>query len=387
MGSGMEYHLGLVGLKDLIQACFIPDRAYDDIRRAQILAQAQAKVIQKLICCVFINIEDDEPGGREGAYLTADLGAYGAAAARYEHGPALYVGEDALGIQLHLFPCEEIGYLQLAYGGSHVSLHLRRGGEDIDAPPGGIGRFGEPAHILAVHGGNGDEYGIDLFLFDDIGEVSDRAHDGETMYMHALLCRVVIEEGNGIAEAAGIGAAHVHGICAGISRADDEHAFALARLCMLSLAADVPVVEEPGAYDEREGKHSRQHKMAAAHIDVREGIDAYGDKACSNAGDDEAYDLAHACIAPKDTVLAPQEITGRINGQDIGDAFVEGIALPGGHAALEPDDRSEPYGKPGEQHVEQEHAEHASYDGESNVCFHTKSSLSVYDDRRMRFTV
>ena len=109
----MEHHRGVVGIKNLVQALFIPDRA-DQHRDRDIAAVLLLQFHLQLVSAVFVDIKNQQLAGFEAHDLTAQLTADGAAASRYQHRFAGKVAGNFIGVQRNFLTGEEVGGVQLA---------------------------------------------------------------------------------------------------------------------------------------------------------------------------------------------------------------------------------------------------------------------------------
>ena len=147
----MEHHRGVIGIKNLVQTLFIPDRT-DQHRDRDIAAVLLLQFHQQLVGAVFIDIKDQQLAGLEAHDLTAQLAADGAAAARYQHRFAGKVAGDFVGIQRDLLAGEEVGGVQFT---EHLLLgrtaaHQLRVAEHLHRAVGADAQVDDVAQLAAL---------------------------------------------------------------------------------------------------------------------------------------------------------------------------------------------------------------------------------------------
>ena len=147
----MEHHRGVIGIKNLVQTLFIPDRA-DQHRDRDIAAVLLLQFHQQLVGAVFVDIKDEQLAGLKAHDLTAQLTADGAAAARYQHRFAGKVAGNFVRIQRNFLTGEEVGGVQLA---EHLLLgctaaHQLRVAEHLHRAVGADAQVDDVAQAVAL---------------------------------------------------------------------------------------------------------------------------------------------------------------------------------------------------------------------------------------------
>ena len=223
MGRGVEHHLGVVGLKHLVQPLFVPDGA-DQHLDGGLAAVFALQLHLQLVGTVLVNIKDQQPGRAEPHHLAAQLAADAAAAPRHQHHLVFQVAADLLGVQGHLVPREEVRGVQLAEGvGRRAGRPHRLGvAQDLHLAVGGHAQVDDVVQPAAPQGGDGNDDAIDVVAGAQLGDVLQGALDRHPVDGLVQFFGRVVRHHHRVAVGL-VGLADVDGPGTGLPRAHDQH--------------------------------------------------------------------------------------------------------------------------------------------------------------------
>ena len=259
--SRMEDHVRLVLLHHAADTVRVPAGA--DERHEVQLRMLHDKFLLDTVSIVLVDVEDDELLRLVTCDLAAELGADGSATAGDEDGLPLDHAEDFFVVDLDRFTTEKVEDVDVAeLADADFAVH-----ELVDARDGlelTAALLTDIEDLRALFGGRGrdriDDF-RDLVLLYGVKDVVSCADDRDAVEDAALLVRVVVDQADRIPLQVFAGEELLDEHPAGITRADDHHAFAW--LAALPLTGDA-VEETDEAVEEA---HTSVHHEAEAVAD------------------------------------------------------------------------------------------------------------------------
>src|SRR5690606_10053187 len=228
VSSGMEDDVGAVAVEDVVEPGAVLDGTDDAV--VPDLGPVAVELSFERVDAVLAVAEEDQVGGVEAADLPHQLGADGAAGAGDHHALAAQVAVDAVGVELHGGPAEEVVDVYLADPPQvdAPGQHLVHAGDDL------VGQVGtRPTHLLddvaylvAALGGDGDEHLVDLALGDHLLGVRHAAQHRHAGHALTHLAGVVVEERDRLHAGLRVAQQLAHDQGTGLAGSHHQHALA-----------------------------------------------------------------------------------------------------------------------------------------------------------------
>ena len=225
VGRRVENHLGAQAAEQSVHLLGVAHRG-DEHFQVQLVAVFAAQLLLDGVGVVLVDVHDDEHRGLAAGDLAAQLGADGPAAAGDHDALAAHQLGDEAG-KLHLVPAQKVFHLHVADAAGKVLAvgdHLHDVRQNFHVALGAVADGQHPAAILLVHGGDGQQDGLNFAALHQLGDVLGGAHDLHAHDVAALLFRRVVHAADDVHIGVGRLVLLVEQGAGGVARADEQGA-------------------------------------------------------------------------------------------------------------------------------------------------------------------
>ncbi len=258
VGRRMEDHLRPVLREHPVDQHRIGDVAETHLQRQ--LRTGLAQLALDLEQVELALLEQHQRLRSDARHLSAELRTDRAAAAGHQHALALQLGTDALPVQRHRLPSQQIVDADVA---QRIDRHAA-GDQILEARhrterhTGLFAEADDALHVRTVRRRDRQDDHVDLVAFDQFGDLSAHTQHAHALNVHADLVRLVVDEAHRDQRARRI-AGHVpHQHVTGPARADDEHALAFADV-------QAPVLDPAIEHARKTEQTDQQHRIQWIH--------------------------------------------------------------------------------------------------------------------------